>query len=82
MPHTRSQGPPPLPFALRSSFSSSTFEVASPLRGRERHPSSITGSFIFRFHHHPFHQYHSVQVDVQVCSLHIVVVVFESVVPG
>ncbi|KAJ0438459.1 putative retrotransposon gag domain, aspartic peptidase domain superfamily [Helianthus annuus] len=27
MPHTRSQGPPPLPFALRSSFSSSTFEV-------------------------------------------------------
>ncbi|KAJ0492766.1 hypothetical protein HanIR_Chr12g0578501 [Helianthus annuus] len=26
MPHTRSQGPPPLPFALRSSFSSSTSE--------------------------------------------------------
>ncbi|XP_021985862.1 uncharacterized protein LOC110882073 [Helianthus annuus] len=27
MPHTRSQGPPPLPFALKSSFSSSTSEV-------------------------------------------------------
>ncbi|XP_035830039.1 ATP-dependent RNA helicase glh-2-like [Helianthus annuus] len=27
MPHTRSQGPPPLPLALRSSFSSSTSEV-------------------------------------------------------
>ncbi|XP_021991969.1 uncharacterized protein LOC110888769 [Helianthus annuus] len=27
MPHTRSQGPPPLPFTLKSSFSSSTSEV-------------------------------------------------------